>query len=133
MTDEAAISTFTPIFSTRSELDMSLSSLSDVGRLSKFKMAAIETGSGGRIVNSGNWTTSVSIDSVTDVSGMVANVGVAVGIWSQEQSVRLLLFPFPVSVAAILIVSSRLKSGNVCQCRQYHIQVGQGRKYRTWW
>ncbi len=44
MADEAAISTFTPIVSTWSELDMTLSPLSDVGRLSKFKMAAIETG-----------------------------------------------------------------------------------------
>ena len=56
---------------------------------------------------------------------MVAKVGVAVGIWSQEQSVRLLLFSFPVSVAVILIVGSRPKSGNVCQCRHYHCQVEQ--------
>ena len=44
------------------DLDMTRSSLSDVGRLPKFKMAAIETGSGGRIVNSGNGPTSVRID-----------------------------------------------------------------------
>ncbi len=36
---------------------------------------------------------------------MVENVGVAVGIKSQAQSVQF-LFPFPVSVAAIFIVGS---------------------------
>ena len=47
------------------------------------------------------------------MSGMVANVGVAVGIGSQAQSVQL-LFPFPVSVAGI--VGSGPKSGNAEQC-----------------
>ena len=67
-------------------------------------------------LNSGNLPTSVSISSVTDVCGMVENVGVAVGIESQAQSVQL-LFPFPVSVAAIFIVGSWPTSGNVRQCR----------------
>ena len=35
-------------FSAIPDSDMTLSTLSDVGRLPKFKMAAIETGSGGR-------------------------------------------------------------------------------------
>jgi len=45
-----------------------------------------------------------------------------------------LLFSFPVAVAAILIFGSRSTSGNVGQCRLYHIQVGHGRKYggRSW-
>ncbi len=64
------------------------------------------------VLNSGNYPTSVSIGSVTDVSGMVANVGVAAGIGSQAQSVQF-VFPFPVSVAAILIFGSRSTSGNV--------------------
>ena len=68
------------------------------------------------ILNSGNLPTSVSISSVTDVCGMVENVGVAVGIESQAQSVQL-LFPFPVSVAAIFIVGSWPTSGNVGHCR----------------
>ena len=45
--DGAAIPTYTPTFSTMPDMDMALSTLSDVGRLPKFKMAAIETGSGG--------------------------------------------------------------------------------------
>ncbi len=46
--DGAAISTSTSIFSTMPDMDKALSTLSDVGRLPKFKMAVIETGSGGR-------------------------------------------------------------------------------------
>ncbi len=46
--DGAAISTSTSIFSTMPDMDMALSTLSDVDQLPKFKMAAIETGSGGR-------------------------------------------------------------------------------------
>ncbi len=46
--DGAAIPPSTPIFLTMPDMDMALSTLSDVGRLPKFKMAAIETGSGGR-------------------------------------------------------------------------------------
>ncbi len=45
--DGAAISTSTPIFSTMPDMDMALSTLSDVGRLRRLNMAAIETGSGG--------------------------------------------------------------------------------------
>ena len=50
----------------------------------------------------------------SDISefGMVANVGAAIGIGSQAQSVQL-LFPFPVSVAAIIIFDNRSTSGNV--------------------
>jgi hypothetical protein len=44
----AAILTFTSIFSTMPDFDVTLSSLSDIGGLAKFKMAAIETGSGAR-------------------------------------------------------------------------------------
>ena len=43
---------------------------------------------------------------------MVANVGAAVEIISQAQSL-LFLFPFPVLVAAILIFGSQLTPGNV--------------------
>ncbi len=64
------------------------------------------------ILNSGNYPTSVSIGSLTGVSGIVPNVGVAVEIGSQAQPVQF-LFPFPVLVAAILIFGSRSTSGNV--------------------
>ncbi len=47
------------------------------------------------------------------MSGMVANVGVAVGIWSRAQSFVHLLFPFPVSMDDILIFGSRSTAGNV--------------------
>ncbi len=50
---------------------------------------------------SGNQPTSDNVGSAKDVSGMVANVGVAVGIVSPAHSVQY-LFPLPVSVAAIL-------------------------------
>ena len=46
--DDAAIATSTPIFSTMPDMDMALSTLSDVGLLPKYKIATIETGSGGR-------------------------------------------------------------------------------------
>ena len=46
--DGAAIPTSTPIFSTMPDMSMILSTLCDVGRQSKFKMAGIEIGSGGR-------------------------------------------------------------------------------------
>ena len=46
--DGAEIPTSAPIFSTMPDMDMALSTLFDVGRPPKFKMAAIETGSGGR-------------------------------------------------------------------------------------
>ncbi len=48
--DGAAISTSSPIISTMPDMDMTLPKLSEVGRLLKFKMAVIETGSGGRHV-----------------------------------------------------------------------------------
>ncbi len=47
---------------------------------------------------------------------MVTNVGIAVKIGSQAQSVQL-LFPFPVLVAAILIFGIRSTSGNVGRLR----------------
>jgi len=46
--DGAAIPTSTPMFSTMPDMNVTLSTLSDAGRLPKFKMATIETGSGGR-------------------------------------------------------------------------------------
>ena len=52
-------------------------------------------------MNSGNQPTSGNVGSVRDVSSMVANVGVAVGIVSPAHCDQL-LFPLPVSVAAIL-------------------------------
>ena len=67
------------------------------------------------ILNSGNQPTSGNVGSVRDVSSMVANVGVAVGIVSPAHCGQL-LFPLPVSVAAILnLVSGRRRemSGNV--------------------
>ncbi len=60
--DGAAIPTSTPIFSTKPDSDVTLSTLSDVGRLPKFKMAAIETGSGGRHLE-------FNVGSLTDESG----------------------------------------------------------------
>ena len=109
-----------------SDLDMTLSCLSDVGRLPKFKMAAIETRSSTTVLNFGN-SQRRSVSAWSQMAGMVANMGVAGGIGSLAQSVQL-LFPFPVSVAASLIVGSWPTSGNVGQCRQYHIHDGQGRK-----
>ncbi len=53
------------------------------------------------ILNSGNQSTSGNVGSVRDESGIVANVGVAVGIVSPAHCVQY-LFPLPVSVAAIL-------------------------------
>ena len=66
---------------------------------------------------------------------MVANVGIAVKIGSQAQSVH--FFPFPVLLGDILIfgISQRLAtSGDVGQCRQYHILLWRGRKYgcKSW-
>jgi len=46
--DGGEIPTSTPIFSTMPDMVVALSTLSDVDRQTKFKMAAIETGSGGR-------------------------------------------------------------------------------------
>ncbi len=56
---------------------------------------------GNVILISGNQPTSDNVGSAWAVSGMVANVGVAVGIVSPAHSVQE-LFPLPVSVAAIL-------------------------------
>ncbi len=47
------------------------------------------------ILNSGNKSTSGNVGSVTDVSGLVANVGVAVRIGSRAHFVQQ-LFPLPV-------------------------------------
>ncbi len=73
------------------------------------------------ILNSGNQPTSGNVGSVRDVSSMVANVEVAVGIVSPAHYVQS-LFPLPVSVAAIL----NLVGGRHCQ--QCHMQVRPGRK-----
>ncbi len=48
---------------------------------------------------------SVNTGSVTYVSGLVANVGVPVGIGSQAQSVQL-LFQFPVSAGLLISISA---------------------------
>ncbi len=48
VTGGAAIPTSTPIFSTMPDMDMALSTLPDVNRPPKFKIAAIETGNAGR-------------------------------------------------------------------------------------
>ncbi len=67
------------------------------------------------ILNVGDKPTSRNVGSTRDVSGVVANVGVAVGIVSPADCVQW-LFPLPVSVAAILnLVSGRHRelSGNV--------------------
>jgi len=64
---------------------------------------------------------------------MVANVGVAVGIWSQVQFVQL-LFSFSVSAAPILIFSSWPKSDNVRKCpsmSKYLIHVGKAENKGT--
>ncbi len=55
---------------------------------------------------------------------MVTNVGVAVGIGSQAQSFQL-LFPFPVSVAAVLIFGSQPTSGNVESARDVFVMVAK--------
>ncbi len=53
------------------------------------------------ILNFGKHSTSGNVGSIRDVSGMVSNIGVAVGIVSPPHCVQW-LFPLPVSVAAIL-------------------------------
>ncbi len=68
------------------------------------------------ILNFGSGTMSANVRGDISRSGMVDNVGVAVGIWSQAHSIQL-LFPFPVSVAAILIFGNQPTSGNVGPCR----------------
>ncbi len=75
----------------------------------------ISTSGFAAILNSGNQPTSGNVGSVRNVSGMVANVGVAVGIVSPAHCGKE-LFPLPVSVAAILkSVGGRRRemSGNV--------------------
>ena len=67
------------------------------------------------ILNSGNQPTSGNVGCALDVSSMVVNVGVAVGIVSPAHCGQE-LFPHPVSVAAILkSVGGRRRemSGNV--------------------
>ena len=56
---------------------------------------------GNVILISGNQPTSDNVGSARDVSGMVANVVVAVGIVSPAHCVQS-LFPLPVSMVAIL-------------------------------
>ncbi len=85
MRDGAAIQISTPILSAVPDSGMTLSALSDVGRLPEFKMASMETGSAGRHLE---FRLQDNVGSVTDVSGMVANVGVAVRIGSRAHSVR---------------------------------------------
>ena len=67
------------------------------------------------ILNSGDQPTSGNVGSVSDVSSMVANAGVVVGIVSPAHCDQL-LFPRPVSGAAILNsvgVRRREMSGSV--------------------
>ncbi len=88
MRDSVAIPTSTLIFSTMPDSDMTLSTLSDVSRLPKFKMSAQTPEIVDAIVNSGNWRTLDNVGTVTDESGAVTNVGVAVAIESQTHSVQ---------------------------------------------
>jgi len=66
-----------------------------------------------------------NVSSVIFGSGMVENVGIAIGIASPSVSVQK-LFPLPVSLPTFELPMS----ANVGQCRQCHIQVGHGRKCR---
>ena len=61
---------------------------------------------------------------VISMSGMVENVGVAIGIASKSVSVQK-LFPLPVLWPTFEFPMS----GDVGQCRQCHIRVGRTRKY----
>ena len=63
---------------------------------------------------------------------MVANVGAAVEIISQAQSL-LFLFPFPAVVAAILIFGSQLTSGNVERRRTVSTVAFASRAYPRIW
>ena len=75
--------------------------MSDVGRLQQFKIAAIETGSGGRNVE---FRHPANVRQCRQCHGRVRHdrkYGVAAGIGSQIHSVQL-LFPFPVSVKAVI-------------------------------
>jgi len=64
-----------------------------------------------------------NVGSVIFGSGMVENVGVAVGIASPSISVQK-FFPLPVSWSTFALPTS----ADVGQCRQCHIRVGHGRK-----
>ena len=66
-----------------------------------------------------------NVGSVIFGSGMVENMGVAVGIASKSVSVQK-LFPLPASTSGF--VADVLVS-DVGQCRQCHIRVRHGRKY----
>ncbi len=66
---------------------------------------------------------SYNVGSVIFWSGMVENVGVAVGIASPFVSVKK-LFPLPVPWPTLWFPMS----ADVAQCRQCHILVGHGRK-----
>ena len=67
---------------------MTLSTLYDVGRRPKFKMTAIEPEVGVAVSNSVKLPTSDNVGSVTDKSGMVTNVVIAVVIGSHAHSVK---------------------------------------------
>jgi len=70
---------------------MTLSSSFDVGRLTEIEDGAIETGNSAPSVIS--VTTNFGQHGMSRRVGMVRDKGVAVGVWSQTQSVQL-LFPF---------------------------------------
>ena len=67
-------------------------------------------------------------DNVIFGSGILENMGVAVGIALKSVSVQK-LFPLPVC-GRHLSFRCRPMSHDVGQCRQCHILVGRGRKYR---
>ncbi len=68
--------------------DMTMSTLSNVGGLPKFKMAVLKPEVVAAILHFGNKRTSDNVGSVTDEFGTVTNVGVAVAIGSQTRSVQ---------------------------------------------
>ena len=77
----------------------------------------------GRHIRFRCWSRSGRVGSVISKTGMVENVGVAVGIASPSVSVQM-LFPLPVSWPTYEFPIS----ADVGQCRQCHIRIRHGRK-----
>ena len=74
------------------------------------------------ILNFSSRTTSGNVRGDIVKSGMVDNVGIAVGIATPSLAVKK-LFPLPVSLAAILNFGSLPSSTNVDQCRRTSADV----------
>ena len=79
------------------------------------------------ILNFSSRTTSGNVRGDVVKSGMVDNVGIAVGIVAPSLAVQK-LFPLPVLLAAILNFGGLPTSVNLRQCPRCQVEVGRGRK-----